>query len=320
MTTAMKLVVFDIDGCLSDDTTRRHLLPAKDGGIPHSDYDLYNGLMGMDFPIERAVRTAKRVVELYGSPDLKILFLTARPVAYRDVTEKWLYKHAISGMQAAGLFGFDVYMRPEGDLRTSPDLKINLLSEYIEAHTTFGREVDLIAAYDDRTDVLNAYRDKGITCYRLDIGGEVCHHSGASPFRFVPGGVTLAEIGNPALPAHNSVGSSLSDPASGPSELAEIADIFDQMSATLRSRAADYGYNASKVADAMAVFFPDGVTLKTAEDYEAWHLFELIIVKLTRFVNSGLRHQDSIHDMAIYAGFVERLVTKHNISINKQSV
>ena len=43
-----------------------------------------------------------------------------------------------------------------------------------------------------------------------------------------------------------------------------------------------------------------------------WHLFELMVVKLTRFANSGLTHQDSIHDLAVYAAMVESLVRKEN--------
>jgi len=44
---------------------------------------------------------------------------------------------------------------------------------------------------------------------------------------------------------------------------------------------------------------------------ERWHLFELLIVKLTRFANQSFGHQDSIHDAAIYAAMIES-ITEEN--------
>jgi hypothetical protein len=35
-----------------------------------------------------------------------------------------------------------------------------------------------------------------------------------------------------------------------------------------------------------------------------------MVVKLTRFANSGLTHEDSIHDAAVYAAMVESLIRK----------
>ena len=60
----------------------------------------------------------------------------------------------------------------------------------------------------------------------------------------------------------------------------------------------------------MVALFPEGVELKTQEDFNTWHLFELMIVKLTRFANSNLTHVDSIHDCAVYAAMVQSLIEK----------
>ncbi len=67
----------------------------------------------------------------------------------------------------------------------------------------------------------------------------------------------------------------------------------------------------------MALMFPKGVILKTADDFNRWHLFELKIVKLTRFVNSGLTHKDSIHDDAIYSAMVESLINDDSKEIGR---
>lgn len=87
------------------------------------------------------------------------------------------------------------------------------------------------------------------------------------------------------------------------------ADILQEMADTFRERNKVYGDNYKRVGEVMKALFPNGVALKTAEDFNRWHLFELQIVKLTRFANSGLTHRDSIHDEAVYAAMVESLIS-----------
>jgi hypothetical protein len=88
------------------------------------------------------------------------------------------------------------------------------------------------------------------------------------------------------------------------------ADILAEMAETYRERNKVYGDNYKRVGDVMTAMFPDGVWLHAAEDYNVWHLFELMVVKMTRFANSGLTHEDSIHDLAVYAAMVESLIRK----------
>ena len=46
-----------------------------------------------------------------------------------------------------------------------------------------------------------------------------------------------------------------------------------------------YGDNWKVVGEVMTSLFPNGVVLKTEEDYNIWHPFELLVVKITRFAN-----------------------------------
>ena len=82
------------------------------------------------------------------------------------------------------------------------------------------------------------------------------------------------------------------------------ADVMESMAATFRERQKEYGSNFRMVAPIMAILFPNGVPsdLVTSDKF---HLFELIIVKLSRFAISGMTHQDSIHDLGVYAAMVE---------------
>ena len=86
-----------------------------------------------------------------------------------------------------------------------------------------------------------------------------------------------------------------------------VPEILETAAATYRERNAIYGDNYKNTGAVMRALFPDGVKLVTADDFNRWCLFELVIVKLTRFTNSGLTHIDSIHDAAVYAAMLESL-------------
>lgn len=88
------------------------------------------------------------------------------------------------------------------------------------------------------------------------------------------------------------------------------ADILAEMADTYRERNKVYGDNYKSVGAVMMALFPNGVKLETTDQFNVWHLFELLVVKMTRFANSQLTHEDSIHDLAVYAAMVESLIRK----------
>lgn len=69
---------------------------------------------------------------------------------------------------------------------------------------------------------------------------------------------------------------------------------------------ARYKDNWRKVGELMAILYPDGVTLKTPDDFARWHLIELMMVKITRYANGG-NPQDSLQDLAVYTAMVATL-------------
>jgi hypothetical protein len=82
------------------------------------------------------------------------------------------------------------------------------------------------------------------------------------------------------------------------------AETLDNAAHTYRERNAVYGDNFRMVGPIMKVLFPKGVPVALLGD-DSFHLFELVIVKLTRFAISDLTHRDSIHDAAVYAAMIE---------------
>jgi hypothetical protein len=57
----------------------------------------------------------------------------------------------------------------------------------------------------------------------------------------------------------------------------------------------------------MKVLFPDGVPPQVLHS-DQFHLFELKLVKLSRFAISNLTHLDSIHDDAVYSAMIESIL------------
>lgn len=89
------------------------------------------------------------------------------------------------------------------------------------------------------------------------------------------------------------------------------ADILEDMAKTFRERNAVYGDNYKMVAKLVAVLFPKGVPPELVIT-DQWHLFELKLVKLSRFAISNLTHQDSIHDDGVYSAMIEAIILQQN--------
>jgi hypothetical protein len=162
---------------------------------------------------------------------------------------------------------FEVLMRPVGCTATSPELKVRLVEEFFHSNTAWGRE-------SGWHHVVQAYDDRQdvLDAYPLPDSAKQC-----------------MPVGPP------------------PEEAREYtaADVLRSQAATFEERNKVYANNYTRVPRVMAALWPYGVPAELVTSDARWHLFELIIVKLTRFANSGLSHEDSIHDAAVYAAMIE---------------
>lgn len=201
-----------------------------------------------------------------------IIIFTSRPKACESMTTAWLRSHDIHPEI--------MMMRPEGNEDSDVDLKRGFLKEILIDYE------DIECAYDDRPDVVAMYRLQGLKAEVLAIHDDkkASFEQAMSRFDNLDKDDTLDDIRKRTLL------------------------IFDEMKQTYQERGKVYGPNFLMVGEVMRSFYPDGIKLKTAHDFVVWHLFELLIVKLTRFSNSQLSHVDSIHDVAIYAVMIEGLI------------
>lgn len=82
-----------------------------------------------------------------------------------------------------------------------------------------------------------------------------------------------------------------------------VPDALAALGAIYRERNKKYGNNYMHFGTTMAGIFPNGVTLKTAEDFNRFCIFIQVVSKFTRygqtFAEGG--HADSLDDTSVYA-------------------
>lgn len=84
-------------------------------------------------------------------------------------------------------------------------------------------------------------------------------------------------------------------------------EILIEMATTLRERHEIYGDNYLMIGDMMTVLFPTGLVLTTVKEWDRFHLFLMIIVKISRLACTKINHKDSVHDIGVYAAMLESL-------------
>jgi len=86
------------------------------------------------------------------------------------------------------------------------------------------------------------------------------------------------------------------------------SDILRQAADLFEERNAVYGDNYKMVGEVMKGLFPDGVILKTVNDWNRMHILLLDVVKTTRYtVNWETGHRPSIEDKTVYSAMLDMI-------------
>lgn len=290
----MRTVIFDLDNCLSDDEWRIPRI-RWDLSVEAGRYDAYHAVCGED--ALRNLSVVRAAAERFDG----VAFCTARPEKVRTQTLDWLVRMGLARGTAPTLL-----MRRNVDHRPGRDVKHEQLRQLRESMH------DVIGAYDDRDDILEMYRLMGVPCVTKMQIHSTCAYTPPTEALDARHDPDLQLLDDPIpvdaapeqpqpyvgrRPTH-----ALLDELSSPQHTA--ADVLAEMAETFRERNKVYGSNFRMVAPLVKILWPDGVPRHVIED-DSWHLFELILVKLSRFAISNLSHQDSIHDTAVYAAMIE---------------
>lgn len=81
---------------------------------------------------------------------------------------------------------------------------------------------------------------------------------------------------------------------------------LEEAAAVYKERNAVYKDNFRTVGKVMEALFPDGTNLAGEDDFNRWHILELMIVKLTRYTQNWDKggHADSLADIGVYAAIL----------------
>ena len=138
-----RAIIVDLDGTLCNNGHRQHLYDKE-----HKDWKLINEASKFDIPNEWCME----IINLFSLNGYKIIFLTGRSEYSWDVTEEWLVRNIGRGVD------WNLLMRPKKDDRPDTDVKAELFAKYVAP------TYETLFAIDDRTPVVNMWRDMGIVC------------------------------------------------------------------------------------------------------------------------------------------------------------
>jgi hypothetical protein len=206
-----------------------------------------------------------REMREHGVDEVDAYVLTARPVKYHRETKAWLDDHMPASINVVGLL-----MRNDTDHRHSVEIKRQQM-RHLQSHwdVDFDR---VIFAADDRHDVVEMFRTYGVNGI-VRAAHDVC--------AYTPPG-----LGQNARSR-------------------TVPEVLRDAAATYEERNATYGNNWLNIGPVLAAMHPDGVTLRSAADFMRFHFLVMKVVKMTRLASSGITHQDSAHDLSVYAAMLE---------------
>lgn len=286
-----KVLIVDLDNCLCDDRKRAHLIDWNKINMDDR-YEAYHAGCGED-----AANAAllEAILQAQQCEDHHIIFITARPGKFRAATESWLHKFNV--------LKYHLYMRNDGDHRPSPVYKREVLRR---AKEFFGFSYDDCIAFDDHVGVLAAYFSEGLrSVVHMKCHDTKMHTENTNIYRPLdvacneePEGVILQKDEDDVF--DQTVGGE-------PPVARDAADLMEELAALYRERNAVYGSNYRMVGPIMQILFPQGVSAELLGS-DQFHLFELIIVKLSRFAISEMKHEDSIKDAGVYCAMIDAII------------
>lgn len=264
-----KVVMVDMDGTMTHSSWRNHLSPNHGGS-----WDAFHAECGKDKPTE-VVRLVNALSKFFD-----VVVSTARPIGVLQQTSDWIGDHSEFTPLKIMMRNLD-----QMDLK-SPELKkLHLESLRVQGY-------DVIIMIDDRKDVCEMFEEIGVS--------SMC----VSPF------MELGLDNNSAwdkqmyndAPMIEKLASASFKKAKSPFQVLKDAAKF------FKKRNRKYGDAWKRHGEIMAANFPDGITLKTPEDFFFMHCLVMDVVKTTRICNafsSGEHHKDSWLDKIVYAAMAK---------------
>lgn len=146
-----EVIVCDLDGTLCDCDHRRTFLEGE-----KKDWKGFFGNMHLDtLRMDVVDKLNKYLTSKSGMP---LIFVSARPENYREVTEKWLKDNFYYNYTA-------LLMREANDSRPDTEVKSEIYEKYL-------KNLKIIKVFDDRPSVIRMWREKGLDVEDVGKGVE----------------------------------------------------------------------------------------------------------------------------------------------------
>jgi hypothetical protein len=88
-----------------------------------------------------------------------------------------------------------------------------------------------------------------------------------------------------------------------------VPELLRACAITYEERNKLYGDNYKKFGRVMEAMFPEGLQLKSIQDFNRYGIFVQCVSKIMRYGENLSKggHQDSAHDLSVYAAMLEEL-------------
>tara|TARA_R100000781_G_scaffold104654_1_gene68404 strand:- start:22 stop:459 length:438 start_codon:yes stop_codon:yes gene_type:complete len=139
-------IICDLDGTLSINDHGRSFFEAHD-----CDRDSLNEPVG-------------RLLEWARECDIEIIYLSGREDRFREPTLRFLFENDFGHDIGIEPNEYSLFMRKTGDNRADDIIKWEIYQEHIEPN------YNIVFILDDRNQVVNMWRSKGLTCFQVAPG------------------------------------------------------------------------------------------------------------------------------------------------------
>jgi uncharacterized HAD superfamily protein len=155
----MKWIISDIDGTLTDQSHRLHLLGPETGEC-HNRKDAQWEEFNQAAKLDPAKQNIIDLLWMVHQCQCKIALITGRFSKYRELTISWLFRKDVP---------YDLLlMRNEGDMRSDVDVKVDLLFKFKRSNHIVNS--DILFVLEDRDKLVGMWRRLNLTCLQVEKG------------------------------------------------------------------------------------------------------------------------------------------------------
>ncbi len=139
------VVICDLDGTLCDIVHRRHLVET----VPKNWKAFFENIAGDTLRED----VWGKVMDVCSGNGAKLIFVSARPETYREITEAWL--KANLPQKYLKIYVAALIMREAHDNRPDTEVKAEIFDKFL-------KKLKIVRVFDDRPSVIQMWRSKGL--------------------------------------------------------------------------------------------------------------------------------------------------------------